>query len=169
MGFEKLRIVGGPASRAIIQRPPDIDRPGAEYSSPSLTMRVAKGSLVQSGQVVRLPGGDHYLVGNHSSTRDWTTHHLFLADRQVVWSRYVKVIDNLTGIERVLPDPQELGTVWVLWEKVRREFTDLNLRIAQQNHLMVTGSDVREDDLIDGKKVIRVNHALGLNVVEIQG
>lgn len=166
--YEPLRIVGGPVTRAIIQRPPDIDRPGAEFTYPSPTLRVPHGSLVRTGQVVEIPGGDKYLVADHSRTIDWITHHLFRADRQVTWSRIGTVTDTRTGLEKN-DVPNDLGSVWVMWEKVRREFTDLNLRVDQENHLVATGADVQEDDLIAGMTVRRVNRALGIKIVELLG
>lgn len=166
--FEPVWILNGPTTRAIVQRPPDIDRPGAEFTHPSLTCRVRRGSLLRTGQVVTLQGGSNYLVTNHSETADWVTHHLFRCDRQVSWSRVTTTIDPLTQLEKS-SGSSPLGNVWVLWEKMRREFTDLSMRIAQENHLMVTGADVQLDDLIDGMRVKRVNYALGVNVVELQG
>lgn len=166
--YEPVQILGGPTSRAIVQRPPDIDRPGAEFTHPSLTCRVRHGSLISTGQIVRLQGGSNYLVTNHSETADWVTHHLFRCDRQVTWTRLTTTVDPLTQLPKA-SSPTSLGEIWVLWEKMRREFTDLSMRIAQENHLMVTGADVQLDDLIDDMRVKRVNRALGVNVVELQG
>lgn len=167
--FEPVQIMGGPKSRAIVQRPPDIDRPGAEYAHPTLSCRVAHNSLVNTGQVVRLQGGDHYLVCDHSATIDWRTHHLFMCDREVDWKRPAEVIDPLTKLKKQSGPPVELGTMWVMWERVRREFTDLNIRIDQETHLVATGAAIEIDDTLAGMKVKRVNRALGVNIVELQG
>lgn len=165
--FEPVWIEGGPKSRAILQRPPDIDRPGQEFAYPSPTLRVPPNSLVKSGQVIRTQAGMRYLVADHSATVDWVTHHLFNCDRQVDWATQTVTKDPVTGLEKVrgTTDPVQ---IWVMWEKVRREFTDLNIRVNQETHLMLTGEDVKMNDLINGLKVVRVNRALGVNVVEIQ-
>lgn len=169
MAYQPIQIVGGPSTRMIIQRPPDIDRPGSEFAAPSLVGRVAHGSLVRAGQVIRAPGGEHFLVANHSVMGDWRTFHLFHCDRQVAWSRWEKRTHPVTGLEIQDDKPTDLGMIWVMWEKVRREFTDLTLRVDQETHLVATGSDVKEQDRINGMTVSRVNVALGVNIVELKG
>ena len=165
--FEPVQIVGGPKSRAIVQRPPDIDRPGVEFNYPNLTCRVHHDSLIKSGQVISM-AGCYYLVADHSSTVDWVTHHLFRCDRQVSWARISTTTDPVTGVERNT-SPSSQGTLWVVWNRMRREFVDLNIRIAQETHMMVTGANVLLDDTIDGMTVKRVSQALGVKVVELQG
>lgn len=166
--FEPVQIVGGPRSRAIVQRPPDIDRPGAEFAHPTLSCRVPRDSLVKTGQVLELQGGDRYLVAEHSATIDWQTHHLFMCDRQVVWSRPTKTLDPVTRLPKT-GEPAEIARIWVMWERVRREFTDLTVRIDQETHLVATGAEVLPNDRLDGMLVKRVNHALGIQIVELQG
>lgn len=167
--FEPVQIVDGPKTRAVIQRPPEIDRPGAEFSHPTMTCRVRRGSLVKPGMVLRLPSGDHYLVANHSATFDWVTFHMFRCDRQVTWTRPASTTDPLTGLPRKTGTPSLIGRPWVMWERVRRQFEDLNLRVAQEQHLFATGIDVQIEDLIDDMRVTRINTALGIKIVELQG
>lgn len=166
--FEPVQIVDGPRTRAIIHRPPLIDRPGAEFSHPAMTCRVPLSSLIHAGLVVRLPSKDHYLVADHSATIDWRTFHLFRCDRQVTWKRPSAATDALTGLPKA-GAPTTMGTPWVMWERMRRELTDLNLRINQEQHLMATGANLQLGDLIDGMRVTRINTALGVKVVELQG
>lgn len=166
--YEPVRIVGGPATRAIIHRPPEIDHPGAEFAYPSFTCRVQHTSLIRAGQVLRLPSGDHYLVAEHSATIDWKTFHLFRCDRQVDWQQPTPTLDPLTNLPKAagLSEPVRL---WVMWERVRREFTDLNLRVNQERHLVATGADVELGHHIEGMRVDRISHALGIKILELQG
>lgn len=167
--YEDVKIVGGPTTRALIQRPPDIDRPGAEFTYPSPTLRVPVGSLVKSGQVVRIPSGDHYLVADHSATTDWVTHHLFRCDRQVPWGRFTMTADPVTKVMHQSPTPATLGNPWVMWERVRREFTDLTIRVSQETLLVAVGAQVELNDILNSMKVVRKSHALGVTIVELQG
>ena len=164
-----VKIVNGPHSRAIVQRPPDIDRPGVEFRYPALTCRVDRNSLVKSGQVVQLPNGDYYLVADHSKTADAHTHHLFRCDRQVVWSRMATIDDPLTGVAKADGPVVLADDLWVMWERVRREFADLTIRVEQETHLLATGADVQLGDLIDDMRVKRVNTALGVKILELEG
>lgn len=167
--FEPVQIEGGARTRAILQRPPDIDRPGAEYTYPSPTLRVKPDSLIQDGSVIRTQAGVRYLVAGHSATLDWVTHHLFRCDRQVTWARYTSTTDPVTQLQVTPATPTTIGFPWVMWEKVRREFTDLTLRVDQENHLLATGENVQLNDVIEGMTVKRVNRALGVTIVELQG
>lgn len=165
--FEPVRIVGGARTRAIIQRPADQDRPGVEFVYENLTCRVLPNSLMTSGQVIIPPDGQHYLVADHSSTVDWVTHHLFRCSRQVTWQRSGLGVDTLTGLTKAQGSPTTLGTPWVLWQRVRREITDLTIRIDQEAHLVATGVDVQPEDTLNGLRVKRVEIALGVRVVEL--
>lgn len=167
--FEPLQIIDGPQTRGLIRRPPNVDRPGAEYAHPSLVLRVKPSSLVRAGHVVRLPGGGHYLVASHSETIDWRSHHLFRCDRQVSWQRPGVQLDSLTKLPTGGGAPQDLGPIWVMWERVRREFTDLTLRVAQERHLIATGADMKIGDRVEGMTVDRINIALGVKIVELKG
>lgn len=166
--YEPIQIVGGPPTRAIVQRPPDIDQPGVEFAAPSLTLRARPESLLQAGQVVRTKGGEHYLLAKHNATGDWKTLHMFWCDRQVSWTRPGSTVDPLTGLTKT-GTATNLGPIWIMWERVRREFTELALRVAQERHLAATGYDVRIGDVLNGMTVDRVNDALGIKVLELRG
>lgn len=166
--YEPIRIVGGARTRARIQRTSDGDQPGAEFSLPTTTLRVDRKSIIQSGMVVQLPGDELFLVADHSQTGQYRTHHLFPADREVTWTRRKTKADPVTKLTQ--PDGEDdLGTIWVMWERTRREFMDLSLRIAQENYLVATGAAVAIGDYVDGKLVRRVSLAMGVRVLELQG
>lgn len=166
--YEPIKIIGGPDTRAIIQRPPDIDQPGVEFAAPSLTLRVQRDSLVNAGQVVLTNGGEHYILAKHNETADWRTLHMFWCDRAVVWKRPGGGTDRLTGLPTA-GTPQVMGTIRVMWERVRREFTELALRVSQERHLVATGENVQIGDTLDNMVVDRVSTALGVRVVELRG
>jgi hypothetical protein len=167
--FEPVQIIGGPKTRAIVQRPSQVDQPGLEFAHPKLTCRVRRDSLVKSGQVITIQGGANYLVCDHFSDQDWRIHHLFRCDRQVDWTRPQVGVDPLTKLERAGGQQELLGTIWVMWERVRREFVDLSLRISQEQYTIATGAPVQINDYIDGKKVDRVASALGVTIAVLQG
>lgn len=166
--YEPVRIVGGAKTRAIIQRPPDIDQPGVEFQAPSLICRVQRNSILSAGQVIETGGGEKYLLAKHSATADWTTFHMFYVDRLVTWERQVPTVDRLTGLKGTGSTKQDLGGLWVVWERMRREFTELALRVSQERHLVLAGAEVQIGDLIDGVVVDRVSDALGIRVLELR-
>lgn len=165
--FEDVQIEGGAKTRALIKRPSDNDQPGIEFAYPRLTARVLRHSILKSGDVIQVADAERYLLADHSTTTEYRTHHMFLCDRMVSWTRKVEVIDPVTKLKKSDGEPVLIGNLWVMWERTRREFMDLSIRIAQESALVATGADVQLGDLINGMKVKRVNHALGINVVEL--
>lgn len=166
--YEPVQILGGPKTRARVQRAEDGDRIGAEFALPKTTLRVGKNSLIHAGLAVRLAGGDIYLVAEHSETAEYRTHHLFPADRRVSWTRMTTKIHPVTQ-QKTNDVPQDRGMIWVMWERTRREFMDLAIRIAQDSYLVATVADVQLGDFVDNKRVRRVNEALGIKILELQG
>lgn len=164
---ERVQIVGGPLTKAVIHRASDNDQPGVEFAHPKVTCRVKPRSLIQSGQVVKTEGDDHYLVCDHSATGKYVTHHLFRCDRQMVWTRPGTTTDTLTGLTRASGPPTAMGTLYVMQERVRREFTDLTLRISQEQAVVATGAAVEIGDMLDGRLVARLSFALGVRILEL--
>jgi hypothetical protein len=168
--YEDVHIVDGPRTRATIQRADLKDNPQVEFAYPKIACRVLARSLLKPGQVVLLKGGEHYLTTDHSATGDYRVLHLFLTDRQVVWSRKAVTTDILTGLAKATPgDPDPIGNpIWVMWERVRRQFPDTAAHMNVDNNLIATGYPVQLNDFIDGKVVKRVDQALGVWIVEVQ-
>lgn len=164
--YEPVQIIGGPRTRAIVHRPSDTDDPGPEFAQPKTTLRVKPNSLIKTGQAIQVQGGDVYLVAEHSRTGDYATHRLFKADRQVVWTRAQTKVHPVTNLP-ISDTPSQMGTIWVLWERSRREFMDLTLRIPQDSFLVATVAPVMDGDFLDGQRVKRVSNAMGIKVVEL--
>lgn len=167
---EPIEIVGGARTRGIVHRPGDNDQPGAEFALPKTTLRVLSNSIVKLGDVIKTRAGERYLVANHSRTVDYITYHLFETDRAVSWEREAFNVNPVSKQRQSLGrQPVQAAPIWVMWERARREFMDLNIRIAQETYLLATGEDIQLGDFLDGKLVKRVSNALGIKVVELQG
>lgn len=164
---EQIRVVGGPATRGIIFHPPDQEDPGVEFGTRRLTLRVRPDSLIRTGQVIQCTSG-RFVVADFNVNGDYRNHLLFQVDRLVTWTRLVSEEDPLTGLPRKAGEPENLGKIWVLWQRQRREYMDLPIRANQETTMTVTGSHLEVGDFLDGKRVSRVNLALGIRVVELQ-
>ena len=165
--YEPIQILGGSRTRARVQRAKDGNQPGAEFALPKTTLRVDPRSIIRNRMVVELRGGDKFLVAEHSATHEYVTHHLLPVDRQVTWTRPQTRIDPVSKV-KVTTAPEQKGMIWVMWERTRREFMDLSIRIAQENYLVATGEPVQIGDYIDNKLVRRVAHALDVYILELQ-
>jgi hypothetical protein len=167
--FEPVQIVGGPRTRVIIHKPADVDNPADTFISPHFFARVKKNSLVKPGMVLFVPRiGDHFLIASHSSTQDFHTYNMFQCDRLVDWESPTNAIDPLTKLPKGDGSSELVGQIWVMWQRVRREFEDLNLRVAQERNLIATGADVQLRDTINGQVVDRIDTALGVKICELR-
>jgi hypothetical protein len=164
--FEPVQIVGGPGTRAIIQRPVESGQPTREMAETRTFARTLANTLIRVGDVLRV-GDQHYLAADHPSTGRDKVFRLFPADRLVSWERTGTIVDPLTQRPKGT-GPVDMGDIWVVWDMITREPFDLNIRIGDQKHLVITGADVHDGDLLDGETVKRVNTALGLRVLEVQ-
>lgn len=166
---ETIQIVGGPKTRASIQRADIADNPQVEYAFPKISCRVQLNSLLTAGKVIRLQGGGYYISADHSATSDYRVFHLFRCDRQVVWARKTVTTDILTGLPKAMGEPIQIGPqIWVMWERVRREFADATIHMNIQNNLLAVGEPVQLGDYVNGKIVMRIDTALGVRIVELQ-
>lgn len=162
-----IKIIGGPRTVGVIHLPSDTTDPGIEFAYPKMALRVGRRSIVKPGQVVETDAG-YFLLAHHSATLDYKTFYMLQCDRQVAWTRPVSTVDPITKLETTGGAPQPLGEIWVMWERNRREYADLPIRFNQETTLSATGSAVAIGDMLDGRKVTRVNEALGIKVLELQ-
>lgn len=162
-----VKVVGGPRTVGVIQLPSDTSDPGIEFAYPKMAIRVGRRSLLRAGLVIETEGGFH-LLADHSASQDYKTFYMLGCDRQVTWTRPVPAIDPISLLPTSGSTPTDLGLIWVIWERNRREYADLPIRFNQETTLSATGADVQIGDMLDGRKVTRVNMSLGIRVLELQ-
>jgi len=165
--YETVRILGGPKTKVILQRPSDKTDPGIEFAYPRVLMRVKPQSIVKSTDILVFDGS-HFLVADHSHNPDYRTHSLFECSQYVPWTRPAGSIHPVTGLETRDDQPTSLGSLWMVWQRQRREFADLPIRINQEVYLSLTGAAVELGDYVGGIRVTRVNHSLGVRILELQ-
>ena len=162
-----VRVVGGPRTVGVIQLPSDTSDPGIEFAYPKMSIRVGRRSLLRAGMIIQSESG-HHLLADHSVTADYKTFYMLECDRQVAWTRPAGAVDPISKLKTTGGPPAALGQIWVLWERNRREYADLPIRFNQETTLSATGDDVQIGDMLDGRKVTRVNESLGIRVLELQ-
>ena len=164
---ERVGILGGPRTFGTFIHASDTSNPGQEISAPRMTLRVPRNSLVTPGQCI-LGAGAYYLTGRATQTPDYQTLTLFEADRQVRWTRTTTKIDPVTKQQVADGDPTFMGNIWVLWQRLKREFKDAAIHMEQDTLMTMTVSPVLAGDYLDGIRVKRIDSALGLWVLELQ-
>lgn len=168
--YEPVQIIGGAKTRAIIQRANISDNPQTSNPDfPKIACRVLPSSILKTGQVITINGGGNYLLASHSATSDYTLFHMLRADRQMAWERKTLGSDPLTHLPIDTGSRASLGSLWVMSERVRRQFTDTDSHFNVENLLIATGAAVLTNDFLGGQVVKRVQAALGVFIVELQG
>jgi hypothetical protein len=61
-----------------------------------------------------------------------------------------------------------MGQIWVGDEIEAREDIDLTFRVKEQARKIITGADIRENDILNDMIVRRVDEIMGIKLLEIQ-
>lgn len=140
------------------------------FSSPRRMMRTRRNSLATAGMVFRTNTDSRlYMLANHTSHETPRVHlktfRLFELDRQLLWQRYGSVEDLVTGLTKS-NELASLGTIYAALELPKTEADQI--KIPRPKFRLVTPSEVKLDDLVDGKKVTQVYSELGVWFAEIE-
>jgi hypothetical protein len=166
--FKTVQILGGPRTRAVIQPVGDQVTLNDQFLTPKQVMRVRPDSLIKAGQVL-IYNGDHYLVGDLSTTSEWQSFVLFHCDRQVDWERSSTGTDPTTGLATSSGALNLQGQPWVYWERVLRAPYDNTTRIPNIDYIVATGEmGIQKDDLIGGRSIVRYDTSLGLLILGVK-
>ena len=147
--------------------------PSLDFITPRWVIRIRETSPVITGAVILDPANRRFLMGNaDTGIADneilYRTHILFPATHQMTWEREVSTIDPLTQLKRTSSSRQDLGTMWVMQEQIRREPLDLTMRVKEETHKVVTNMEVLLNDIVDNRIVKRIDNILGLYIIELQ-
>lgn len=148
-----------------IQRVADGDDPDMDFRAPRLACKVRPNSLMVIGDILKYQN-NWYLAADRHETIDYRSFWLYKAERSVSWKRNATVTDPVTNLP-VSAAPVELGPIWVTWETMSRQPVDRPLGVSNEVNRVLTVSDVRLNDLLDGQQVKRVNNSMGLRIVEV--
>lgn len=144
-----------------------------DFSEPRLLLRVQHNCPVRTGMTIIDPAGRRLLLADHDVSFqydefEYRTHRLFLMNREVEWKREAVVIDALTGLKKSTNEPTDLGKIWCMMERMEREYLDATLRLREETFRVVTGADIKLNDIIDGKVVKRIDINRGIKIAEVQ-
>ena len=144
--------------------------PDTSFVYPRRFLRVSKNAQVGITDVIRTPGGDHYLVAEHGTEEfggDVVSKQfrLFKVDKQISWKRKATVVDPVTGLAKQIGDTL-LGTIWCALAPIRME--EDSIHIAKRVYRLITGAQIQVDDIVDNRLVVRnVETLLGVSIAEV--
>lgn len=139
-----------------------------DYFAVRQIIRVFSPARPKPGEVIRDTLGQHYLLGELDSRGIYHAYRTYPTNAQLEWTRQETEIDPLTQLEKNLGEPTFLGHLHVLSEVVVREDRGGDIKTREPVTRILTGAKVEMDDFLGGKRVTKINRALGIAVVEVQ-
>lgn len=145
--------------------------PAYQFNLPRRLLRVSPTLPVRAGMVVKSEGGSVWMVGQHgaaetSSGPIYRNFRLFEAAGQFSWQRRGKVIDPVTRLEKdtgLVDRPN----IWGAYEPGNQEAFDRQIRSSIETGRFITNANIQRDDVVDGRKVTRVDLQLGLRLCSL--
>lgn len=142
--------------------------PAYTFVNPRRILRTPLVTAVKTGLVLRSPSGEVYIVGENGASDTpqgtiWQSWRLFEASGQFTWQRRTTIVDPVTRLERE-GQTVDMGLIWVAIEPLDREAPDRRLRISFEQDRFITGAPIASDDIVNGKKIVRCDRVLGINL-----
>jgi hypothetical protein len=145
--------------------------PSFVFVVPRRLLRVPAELPIRSAMVIRSEGGAIYMVGDHGESESFQgtifkAFRLFPTHEKWFLKRRVKTVDVVTGLEKDDGTPVIVANIWGSYEPLPEQF-DRETRVAAETARFITNYQVKEGDIIDGKRVFRVDKELGLYIATL--
>lgn len=142
--------------------------PSFQFIPARKILRTPAQTALALSMVIRAPSGTHYIVGeNGPSERPegelFQSWRLFEATGRYRWMRRTKLEDAATGLPKE-GVPEDMGLIWCALEPLDREVGDFRMSASFEQSRVITGKEIRHDDLVDGRKVIKADAILGVHI-----
>lgn len=167
--LERIEVIeqGSGFFLGIVDEPSQGTIPAYQFTSPRRLVRTNPGVPLKSGMVIRTKAGAIYIVGDLGDADDiFQSFRLFEVTGQYAWQSRGKTIDPVTE----LPTDNGLvnnGLIWGTYEPGSQEVFDRQLHLDMETGRFITNALIKRDDVVDGKRVTRVDHVLGLQLANI--
>lgn len=136
------------------------------FVNPRHVLRTTAKTALRSGMVLRSPIGAYFIVGDNGPSEQaegplWQSWRLFEATKLVKWERRKKIIDPVVKVERD-DGYEDMGMIWAAVEPLDREVSDFRAATSFEQARIITGRPLKNDDVVDGRKVTRAELTLGV-------
>jgi hypothetical protein len=140
--------------------------PSFVFVPPRRLLRVAAELPVQTAMVIRSEGGAIYMVAEHGESESWQgtvfkSFRLFPTHEKFDVKRRMKTVDLVTNLPKDEGEPVSIANVWGAYEPLQEQF-DRETRVAAETARFITNYPIQREDIIDNKRVFRVDKQLGL-------
>ena len=154
--------------RGILSETDQASQPSYVFVQPRHVLRTAAATALDSGMVIRSPGGAVFIVGDNGPSEQtegtlWNSFRLFEPTGRYAWTRRSKVMDPIAKQMKEGPI-QQIGMIWAALEPLDREAPDLTMRVSFEQSRLITGSPVLQGDLVDNRTVTKLDKQMGLAI-----
>ncbi len=145
--------------------------PSFVFVAPRRLLRVTAELPITTAMVIRSEGGAIYMVGEHGESESFEgtvfkSFRLFPTHEKYDVYRRIKTVDVVTGLEKDQGEPVVVANVWGSYEPLQEQF-DRETRVAAETARFITNYPIEAQDIIDGKRVFRVDRQLGLYIATL--
>jgi len=150
--------------QGIVDEPSQGSLPSYQFTNGRRILRTNPGVPVQSGMVIKTQGEAIFIVGNLGDDDTvFQSFRLFETTGRYQWQTRGKSIDPVTKL------PQDTGLIshgliWGAYEPSSQEVFDRQLHLNMETGNFITNANVQRDDIIDDKRVTRVDNVLGVKL-----
>lgn len=161
-------IEGGSGQfKGIISEPGQGEVPSFQFNLPRRLLRIQTGLPVVAAMVIRDQSGGVYMLGEHGTSETHGTtlfrnYRLFEAPQQYDWQTRGKSIDPVTRLQTDTGLTPPIR-IWGVYEPSPERF-DRTTHVSFEAGRFITNRVIKRDDLVDGRKVNRVDNQLGLSL-----
>jgi hypothetical protein len=162
-------LVGGSGTfSGVINEPGQGEVPSFQFNLPRRLLRVQPGLPLKAGMVIKDPDGTVFMLGEHGASEVsgrtlFRNFRMFEATAQFAWQKRGKAIDPVTTLEKDT-GLKDQPPIWGTYEPESREAFDRGMRSNFETGRFITTTPVERDDMIDGRKVARVDRQLGIYI-----
>jgi len=144
--------------------------PSFVFVAPRRLLRVPAGLPLNTAMIIKSEAGTNYMLGEHGFAESFqgtvfNAFRLFPTSSKFALMRSSTRADLVTGLEtndRVEP----IANIWGSYEPTPEQF-DRELRVAAETARFITNHPIERGDIIDDKKVFRVDKELGLYIATL--
>lgn len=164
--LDRIEVIEGGSGffHGIVAEPSQGTIPAYQFTNGRRLLRTNPGVPVKSGMVIRTVGGAIFITGNLGDDDDvFQSFRLFETTGRYKWEGRTSKIDPVTELpmEDVAVDK---GMIWGVYEPASQEVFDRQLHLNIESGNFITNANIKRDDMIDGKRVVRVDRVLGVKL-----
>lgn len=174
---EKFKIVfeiienGTGTFHGIIDEIVQNQAPSFVFVPPRRLIRIEAQLPIDTSMVIRSQGGAIYMLAEHGESESFQgtvfkSFRLFPTHEKWKVMRRMPVVELVTGLKSDDGEPVEVANIWGSYEPLQEAF-DRETRVAAETARFITNSEIKQGDIIDHKRVFRVDKQLGLYIATL--